>query len=327
MQEIKGTRRKQHWEQPSKHVNKKLFDLLMSLAHKDEIREYTNSHVLIIQYAVAINSGESEFIDAMLALVSNREECIPFDRIFYQIANYKPVRHTDASKVYDALHAVVERHNAWENLSGPKLKGGGNYLVRACYSKNPNVLSFLLQHTNPKEWHAKDRVSGRTPIFSAIRSRSVECVQLLLKYGGAKIAEDFDKQENGPLSEACKGLARYADDGMVKVFLPYSMSHLNNKNASGNTPLHCALNMQFFEPSRTLLIIQPLLGTGAIDFSIRNNEGKTVFDLAYDPLLLSAIHSAANRKKGEASDLDDTSKLRSASESAPPADPCSPSPP
>ncbi|KAI0878364.1 hypothetical protein GGS24DRAFT_518152 [Hypoxylon argillaceum] len=174
--------------------NKKLFDLLMSLAHKDEIREYTNSHVLIIQYAVAINSGESEFIDAMLALVSNREECIPFDRIFYQIANYKPVRHTDASKVYDALYAMVERYNAWENLSGPKLEGGDNYLVRACYSKNPNVLSFLLQHTDPKEWHAKERESRMTPIFSAIRSGSVECVQLLLKYGGAKIAEDLLRQ-------------------------------------------------------------------------------------------------------------------------------------
>ncbi|KAI0402399.1 hypothetical protein F4802DRAFT_375189 [Xylaria palmicola] len=297
--------------------NKKLFGLLMSETHEDETREFTNSSALVDYYAAAINSGESEFVDAMLTLVLNRKDRILFDDLFYHIAIYKPVRHTDASKVYDALYTMVERYNGWENLSGPKPRDGRNYLVRACISKNPNVLSFLLQHTNPKEWHTRVNTAAWTLIFYAINNGSVECVQLLLKYGGAKIMEDYDEKGNGPLHHAYDRNAK-----MVKVLLPYSMRHLNDRNENGDTPLHCALSL-----GRGLLEIQPLLDTGAIDFSILNNEGKTVFDLTKDPVLLSALYSAANRKKGETPDLDDTSSSDRPLSLAPPVDPSASSPP
>ncbi|KAI1357896.1 ankyrin repeat-containing domain protein [Xylaria arbuscula] len=214
--------------------NKELFDLLISLAHEDEIRDFTDGDALTAHYAAAINSGEREFIDAIFTLILTKEDHIDFDDLFYHIAKYPPARHADASEVYDALRAVVENYNAWESLSGPKLKTGGNYVMLACCSKNPNVLSFLLQHTSPEEWYATDHKYKRPPIFAAILYGSIECVQLLFKHAGTEIMEHYDGEVNGPLHLVCEfGNDRIIE--MLNVVLPYSMSHLNDRNADGNT--------------------------------------------------------------------------------------------
>jgi hypothetical protein len=148
--------------------NIRLFGLLLNLAPEEETREFINGDTLARHFAATINSGESEFMNAMLAFASSREHQLSLDDLFFNIVNYKPVCHVDATKAYDALSTMVVRYNAWRNLSGLKLRGGGNHHYLACGNQIPNVSTFLLQHTNADEWHAKDHAGGKTPIFGAI---------------------------------------------------------------------------------------------------------------------------------------------------------------
>lgn len=289
--------------------NTKLIHQLLDLAGEEETREFINSPALAHHYAAAINSGESEVIDAMTALLSRREEKPDFPDLFRAIAGYRLFKHADSSKVYEALSTMVERYNAWTDLSGQAaLSRKGNYLHLAGLRMNPNVMSFLLRHVSPEELHVKNS-GGLTPVFTAIYYGNVECVQLLLNHGGERIMDDYDNKKYRPLHRAC--LQEYWNrqrEQILEALVPYSMRHLNDKDKEGNTPLHLLIRRYHVNEGGNdykLRSIQLLLDTGAIDLTIRNNDGDTVFDLTRGrnhtryQALLSALH-AASKKRGQA---------------------------
>ncbi|KAI0098044.1 hypothetical protein GGR51DRAFT_565932 [Nemania sp. FL0031] len=292
--------------------NIKLFRLLLTLTNEKEITRFINGQGLASYYALAINTGENEFIETMSEWVSRRKDQLSFHNLFTEVARYIPPPHANASKVYDALSKMVEKYNSWAEVSGSKLINSGiSYLTRACASGNSNVLSFLLQHTNPRELHAKNG-RGKTPIFSAIEFSRIECAQLLLDHGGARIMDDYDyaNEKNSALHAACSlpyGVSAERRGQLIKLILPYSMSHLNEGNANGDSPLHIAVSSGGLQSSRRedLAVIQALLDTGAVDLTIRNKAGKTVFDQTKTKKILSVLHSA-NKRKEETITLEDT---------------------
>ncbi|KAI0971544.1 hypothetical protein F4678DRAFT_87902 [Xylaria arbuscula] len=281
--------------------NTKLIRQLLDLAGEEETREFINSPALAHHYAAAIDSGESEVIDAMTALLSRREEKLDFPDLFRAIAGYRQFKHADSSKVYEALSTMVERYNAWTDLSGQAaLSPKGNYLHLAGLRKNPIVMAFLLRHVSPEELHVKNS-KGATPVFTAIYSRNVECVQLLLNHGGERIMDDYDNENYRPLHKACLHHHWNSQcEKIIEALVPYSMRHLNDKDKEGKTPLHLLLDDKYVfrnGADSRLPSVQLLLDTGAIDLTIRNNSGNTVFDLTKDRATLSALYAASKKRE------------------------------
>ncbi|KAI1325418.1 hypothetical protein F5Y16DRAFT_422846 [Xylariaceae sp. FL0255] len=277
--------------------NVKCFDLLLSLAPKEEIAEYINGKALVENFAAAVNSGAPEIIDVLSTFLSSRETPIPFDIIFREIATYTPMKDANTSYVQKALLAVVEKLGSWEQLSDSRSKGGQSFLHRACLGKNPNVLLFLLQYTDPKEIHSKDR-RGRTPIFSAVHAGVVECARLLLHHGGAKVMDDDDVQRNSPLHAFYHSGCFFNKDRveLLKVILPHSLHRLNDRNRNGDSPLHLACK-HVTTGIDDINVIQLLLDTNVIDLTVRNNEDKTVFDMTDSQRVLSILHSAKKQEE------------------------------
>ncbi|KAF2452586.1 ankyrin repeat-containing domain protein [Lineolata rhizophorae] len=162
----------------------------------------------------------------------------------------------------------------------------------ACSKGNEEILKLLLDSA-PASWRidsATIKSHSRTPLHEAVKSSSVECIDMLLRNGASAIARDAsgDTPLHYAASGGCTaGLGRLIDS------LPRSCveTYVNFQSGAGRTPLMEAI-IGGYERS-----VELLLREGA-SVTVKDRNGWSVMDLARKsgrPSILKALmdHSAS----------------------------------
>ncbi|KAK7917369.1 hypothetical protein PG985_010977 [Apiospora marii] len=156
-------------------------------------------------------------------------------------------------------------------------------LDAAISSNYPSAMLYLMQHMDENTMKLKSQARD-SPIYKAIKGRQFKCLQTLLEHGFVNDMRTTDnKTGDRPLHHAC----RVYEPEFSMLLLPYSMDHINEPNADGETPLHIAVQRGAVKISKALL------DTGAVDIYQRDGKGRSVFEMAKKPGVQSLLREAS----------------------------------
>ncbi|HET9283868.1 MAG TPA: ankyrin repeat domain-containing protein [Candidatus Angelobacter sp.] len=165
-------------------------------------------------------------------------------------------------------------------------QGAGSILIYAAKSGNPDVVREILRYHPSLE--ARDR-EGKTAMFAVgdnvifdKEGARVQCVRLLVAAGANVNARDNDG--NTPLHNL---FIADVEEELLKLG-----ADVNARNKRGETPIFTTVN---YKDGLRLFIEH-----GA-DLTIRNNEGKTIFEIrekdpAFKTALQKAMHSSTSKR-------------------------------
>ncbi|KAI0809905.1 ankyrin repeat-containing domain protein [Xylaria sp. FL0064] len=275
----------------------KLFMALLDLATENEAQEFIDGGLFKIHFAAAINFGERDILDVFIRFGAKTEKPLSYPDIFTAAVHFRPrsLNRIGVSSLYEYFFTLPSAIEISLILKQPSPLTGDNSLHVACRSNNRNAVSFLLRRMETGDIYVGNKL-GISPFVLAVQYDSIECVQAFFEYDATKSIDTLSNEKYRPLHCAC-----YLGSGeMVKLLLPYSINQLNDQNKGGQTPLHLAISRK----RGSNVKVQALLETGAVDLSIRDYSGCTVFDLDTTPETKSLL-SAARRWEKVAKSLND----------------------
>ncbi|KAI1125678.1 hypothetical protein F5Y10DRAFT_294447 [Nemania abortiva] len=264
--------------------NVELFDTLLNSFSEAEIGKIIGDGDLSRHIAEAVHSGDSYFLKPLLSMRSKHDLNHTNKFIFEDLIDAKRTYTPSVVSLMEELFASMKAEDAAQILARGNRRGGNFVLHRACTYGNPNAVAFLLRHMEAQDVYALNN-EGKSALHEAINGGCVEIIKLFIEHDLVNGMAVCDSNQNWPLHVACKS---WKPD-IVKLLIPYSINHLKEGDARGNTPLHLAIMFGGYEK---LSIIVQLLGTEAVDLSKRNQAGQTVLDLDTTLEIHELLHSA-----------------------------------
>ncbi|KAK8004951.1 WD40 repeat-like protein, partial [Apiospora arundinis] len=258
--------------------NINMFRLLHEAATTEQRSKYVNSTKFGNDIGRAVWYATREFFDLLLSMNSTREQPFSYANIFLEATSIRSVPPENTTNI-EYIFSLLSPENVSSILSGETLD-------EAIGSFNAPALIFLLRRVDDHISQMKS-TNCDSPLYRVMekgRWYYLPTLQALLANGLVNNMAVFDhKTGERPIYMACRQMSIQ----FLHSLLPYSITHLNDVNAKGQTPLHLAVLRG--GASR----VNALLKTGFIDISKRDFNGRTALETAKNSKIVALLQQAA----------------------------------
>ncbi|ETS80318.1 hypothetical protein PFICI_07847 [Pestalotiopsis fici W106-1] len=256
--------------------NSKLFYQLVQLGTEDQRADFVQGPLLQSHIAAAISSGCRELLDTLLSWESGRQDRLkPFDIFVSACAIARIGR--DAIELYEYYWSLLDADAKNELLSKTYRKSpsiywnGGNMIHRACRSENLSAMSVLVRHATVEQLEHGTRQAENPLQFAA--QRSLHVFKFILEINAAVDINALNSRGQSVLHLICRGYPHNDSTKVLRLIFGQVRHLVNVQDYEGRTPLHIAVAKGGLE------LVTALLEDENCDLSIKDKEGKTVFEV------------------------------------------------
>ncbi|KAI9243570.1 hypothetical protein BDA99DRAFT_530210 [Phascolomyces articulosus] len=212
----------------------------------------------------------------------------------------------------DDENATIHEDDDLKSLAQVRDRHGNNALLIAAAAGQATSVDYLLDRLGPSI-HNDMNDSGETPLMLAVKSKSIDTVQILLAkdpFTQNKAIHSKNRQGDSAFLLACaldKEENENEQQQRILDILLFSRKNQWNKNRLGQGPLHLAA---MANNTKIVLYLMDHLSSsfGALDddvFQWQNNQGETFLHQCQDPKVLEKyLNGDDQRQKANCSVLD-----------------------